>query len=83
MRRFVFCICIVLAVQLAGGARAQTPATWPDRPIRVIVTYAAGGITDILARVITQKLSDKFKYRFVVDNRPGATSRRHRREIEA
>jgi tripartite-type tricarboxylate transporter receptor subunit TctC len=45
---------------------------WPDRPVKVIVPYAAGGGTDILARVMADRLSDAFGQRFIVENRPGA-----------
>lgn len=45
---------------------------WPDRPVKVIVPYAAGGGTDVLARVMADRLSDAFGQRFIVENRPGA-----------
>lgn len=46
--------------------------TWPDRPVKIIVPYAAGGGTDVLARVLADRLSDAFGQRFIVENRPGA-----------
>jgi tripartite-type tricarboxylate transporter receptor subunit TctC len=55
---------------LSGGpARA---ADWPTRPVSVIVPYAAGGFSDVLARLSAKFLSDKLGQTFVVENRPGA-----------
>jgi tripartite-type tricarboxylate transporter receptor subunit TctC len=51
---------------------AQAQASWPDKPVRVVVPWAAGGITDILARIVAQKLSDKFGQPFIIDNKAGA-----------
>jgi tripartite-type tricarboxylate transporter receptor subunit TctC len=45
---------------------------YPSRPVRLVVGYAAGGVSDILARLIGQKLSERFGQPFVIDNRPGA-----------
>ena len=53
----------------AGPAAAQK---YPVKPVRVVVGFAAGGGTDIAARVIAQKLSEAFGTQFIVDNRPGA-----------
>ncbi len=60
----------MLALIGSGAAFAADP--YPTRPVRVIVGFAAGGPTDVLARVMTQWLSDRLGQQFVVDNRTGA-----------
>ncbi len=61
----------VLAAVVAGSmASAQT---YPDRPVKVIVPYAAGGNTDAIARLISARLSEAFNQQFVVENRSGAS----------
>jgi tripartite-type tricarboxylate transporter receptor subunit TctC len=47
------------------------PAPWPNKPVKVVVAFTAGGTTDILARAVSQQLSDKLKQAFVIDNKPG------------
>ncbi len=59
----------VLCAALAGAATAQT---FPNRPVRLIVTYTAGGPADIAARALAQKLSEAWRQQVVVDNRAGA-----------
>ncbi len=53
----------------ASGAIAQS---FPTKPVQIIVPYAAGGVTDILARAVALRLADKWKQPVIVDNRPGA-----------
>src|SRR5438132_1671357 len=56
-------------------ARAQTPtaSNWPDRTVRMIVPYPAGGSTDVLFRLLADKLKERFGQSFVIENRPGAS----------
>ena len=51
---------------------ASAAADYPDRPIRFIVPYATGGTTDILARIVGQKLSEAWRQQVIVENRAGA-----------
>jgi tripartite-type tricarboxylate transporter receptor subunit TctC len=67
--RIVALVLLSLAVAMPAGG--QTP--YPNRPIKIIVPYTPGTGIDILARLIGQKLSEKFGVAVVVDNRPGAS----------
>ena len=69
MRFFVF----LLATNLIGAVSAQTPApNFPVKPVRIIVPQTPGGASDALARIVGQKLSEKWGQPVVVENRPGA-----------
>lgn len=58
----------------AAFAETAAPTTYPLRPVRWVVPYAAGGATDALSRLICQHLSERFGQSFVVENKPGAGS---------
>ena len=64
---------LALAFALTSLAIADAQAqTWPERAVRLIVPFAAGGNTDGIARIMAQRLSDTLGAQFVVENRPGA-----------
>jgi tripartite-type tricarboxylate transporter receptor subunit TctC len=69
--RHLFLIGATLAAAMAGGAGARAD-DYPNRPVKWIVGYPAGGSTDILARIFGQWLQDRLGQQFVVENRPGA-----------
>ena len=69
MRRSIS-LGFMLALILLGQAHAQT--AWPAKPIRMIVGFAAGGSTDVTARIIAQALSERLGQPVVVENRGGA-----------
>lgn len=54
------------------GAQAQTRTHFATRPVRVVVPFAAGGATDVIARVLGERMAQRFGQSVVVDNKPGA-----------
>ena len=64
---------LLLAVCAPVAALAQAQS-WPAKPIKLIVPYPPGGLTDVLARLMSQKVSDKLGQPIVVENRPGAST---------
>ena len=71
-RRFLHLAAAAAAI--SAVSRAASAQTYPTRPVRLIVGYAAGGTYDILARLIGQWLSERLGQPFVIENRPGAST---------
>src|SRR5690242_21049013 len=68
----------LLALAAGAAALVALPAIasaqdYPTRPVRIVVGFAAGGPTDVLARLIGQWLSARFNQQFIVENRPGVS----------
>ena len=70
-RQFLHLAAPAAVLALARFARGET---YPSRPVRVIVPFAPGGSTDFTARLIAQRLSERFGQQFVVENRSGAST---------
>ncbi len=60
---------LVVGLAVAAGVQAQT---WPDKPVTLLVPFPPGGSTDLIARVLTPKLQEKFGGTFLVENKAGA-----------
>jgi tripartite-type tricarboxylate transporter receptor subunit TctC len=69
-RRFLH--LVAGAAALPAVSRTAWGQTYPTRPVRIIVGLAAGGVNDVLARLIGQWLSERLGQPFIIDNRPGA-----------
>jgi tripartite-type tricarboxylate transporter receptor subunit TctC len=68
--RFRVALTLLLATVL--GSSTALAQTWPSKPVRLVVPFAAGGTADTLGRLVATKLGDTFKETFVVENRGGA-----------
>src|SRR5437870_4682910 len=62
------------AVVLPTVSRVASAQTYPTRPVRLIVPFAAGSSPDVVARLVGQVLSDSFGQQLVIENRPGSGS---------
>lgn len=63
---------LVMGLSMALGTSAGLAADYPDKPVTLVVPYPAGGATDVIARMIAEKLPDTWGQPVVVNNRPGA-----------
>ncbi|HWI82117.1 tripartite tricarboxylate transporter substrate binding protein [Ramlibacter sp.] len=71
LTRKKFLVAAAATLAAVAGPQAQA-AGYPDKPVKIVVAFTAGGTTDILARAVGQQLQDKLKQPFIVDNKPGA-----------
>ena len=67
-RKISFLACTLSLMALAPMAQAA----WPERPIRMVVTFAPGGASDIVARTLSEPLAKALGQPVIVDNKPGA-----------
>ena len=68
-------LCVTLAaIAVSGASLAQAPLSYPARTVRIVVGFAPGGGTDVMARLLAQKMTESTGQSFIVENRPGAGS---------
>ena len=70
--RLLRALALPLLLALCGGAMAQGAASYPNKPVKIIVGYGAGGTGDVTMRILAQKLTERMGQQFVIENRPGA-----------
>ncbi|GAD20530.1 tripartite tricarboxylate transporter substrate binding protein [Acidovorax sp. MR-S7] len=73
LRRTLLALLPLSTLLAPSGAGAQAPA-WPTKPVRIIVAYPPGGATDMQARLVGQRLSEKWKQPVIVENKPGGNT---------
>jgi len=64
-------LLVLPAALLMSALPAPAQAAWPEKPVKIILPFGAGGVADVTSRVLADKLDKKFNQRFVVENQPG------------
>ena len=62
---------LAMAALFAAAPLQSAQAKWPERPIRLVLPFGAGGVADVTARIVAEKMSDKLGQRVVIENQPG------------
>ena len=70
--RYMLLLVLFGSVATAAAATATAEKAFPVKPIRIVVPFPAGGTTDVIARLVAQRMSETMKQPVVVDNRGGA-----------
>src|SRR5690242_18277451 len=70
--RFLQGIAAALCIAAASTSGLAQPQGYPNKPIRLVVPFPAGGATDLFARTLSQKMGEKLGNAVVIDNKPGA-----------
>src|SRR4051812_33644990 len=65
-------IAWIAALLLLAASPAGAQENWPSRPVRLVVPYPAGGVSDAVTRLFAAGLSERFGKQFIVENKPGA-----------
>src|ERR1700754_1447038 len=65
-------LTVALAASVALIGSHSAIAKWPERPVRLVLPYGPGGVADVPARILAEKLSENLGQRFFVENMPGA-----------
>src|SRR5260370_4476009 len=65
-------LAVALCAPAASHHQARAEASYPDKSVRIVLPFAAGGVADITARIVAEKLGDKLGQRFYVENQAGA-----------
>src|ERR1041385_6524101 len=71
-RNFTALLGFAIASLVVAGSTGADAQGYPNRPVRWVVPYPPGGATDIMARLIGHRLSEKLGQQFVIENKPGA-----------
>jgi tripartite-type tricarboxylate transporter receptor subunit TctC len=71
-QRIFFAISLAVFALSALAVSAHADAKYPDKPVRIVLPFAAGGVADITARIIAEKLTDRLGQRFYIENQAGA-----------
>jgi tripartite-type tricarboxylate transporter receptor subunit TctC len=72
IRSAPFRTVLALSALIASQHQACTETRYPDRAVRIVLPFAAGGVADVTARIVAEKLGDRLGQRFYVENQPGA-----------